>query len=246
MDDLILVAILDLRPPPSVERGTIARLRSTATRLADRARARAISAAMLVPRGDAALLAIDARRDQGCRRRSLTGGQIGSRTANAQMTAHHLRPQRPQPQPARHARAARFTARETLDDIAAALSERAGELGVELDIRQSNHEGHLIDWLHEAGASGAKAVILNAGGYTHTSVAIRDAVAAIACAGDRGASVQPRRARKLPPAQPDRRRSRKGSIKGFGAHELHAGTGRGGAALTGTAAESVQGIDNGR
>ena len=69
--------------------------------------------------------------------------------------------------------------RETLDDIAAALTERAAELGVELDIRQSNHEGHLIDWLQEAGASGAKAVILNPGGYTHTSVAIRDAVAAI-------------------------------------------------------------------
>jgi len=68
---------------------------------------------------------------------------------------------------------------ETLDDIAAALSDRAGELGVEIDIRQSNHEGHLIDWLHEAGSSGAKAVILNPGGYTHTSVAIRDAVASI-------------------------------------------------------------------
>src|SRR5688500_16410492 len=70
--------------------------------------------------------------------------------------------------------------RETLDDIASALTERAAELGVELDIRQSNHEGHLIDWLHEAGASGAKAVILNPGGYTHTSVAIRDAIAAVA------------------------------------------------------------------
>ena len=68
---------------------------------------------------------------------------------------------------------------DTLDDIAAMLVERAGELGVELDIRQSNHEGHLIDWLHEAAAAGAKAVILNAGGYTHTSVALRDAVAAI-------------------------------------------------------------------
>ena len=70
--------------------------------------------------------------------------------------------------------------RDTLDDIARQLSERAGELGLELDIRQSNHEGHLIDWLHEAAASGAKSVILNAGGYTHTSVALRDAVAAIA------------------------------------------------------------------
>ena len=69
--------------------------------------------------------------------------------------------------------------RDTLDDIAGMLSKRAGELGLELDIRQSNHEGHLIDWLHEAAASGAKAVILNAGGYTHTSVSIRDAIAAI-------------------------------------------------------------------
>ena len=69
--------------------------------------------------------------------------------------------------------------RDTLDDIAARLSDRAGELGVALDIRQSNHEGHLIDWLQEASASGAKAVILNAGGYTHTSVALRDAISAI-------------------------------------------------------------------
>jgi 3-dehydroquinate dehydratase-2 len=69
---------------------------------------------------------------------------------------------------------------ETLDDIAANLSAQAGELGVSLDIRQSNHEGHLIDWLHEAQASGAKAVILNPGGYSHTSVALHDAVKAIA------------------------------------------------------------------
>jgi len=68
----------------------------------------------------------------------------------------------------------------TLDDIAATLSRRADALGVTLDIRQSNHEGHLIDWLHEAEDRGAKAVILNAGGYSHTSVALRDAVAAIA------------------------------------------------------------------
>jgi 3-dehydroquinate dehydratase-2 len=69
--------------------------------------------------------------------------------------------------------------RDTLDDIARMLSERAEALELALDIRQSNHEGHLIDWLHEAAASGARAVILNAGGYTHTSVALRDAVAAI-------------------------------------------------------------------
>ena len=69
---------------------------------------------------------------------------------------------------------------QTLDDIAGTLMDRATELGVTLDIRQSNHEGHLIDWLHEAEDRGAKAVILNAGGYSHTSVALRDAVAAIA------------------------------------------------------------------
>jgi len=69
---------------------------------------------------------------------------------------------------------------DTLDDIAARLSERGKELGVALDIRQSNHEGHLIDWLHEAQVKGARAVIINPGGYSHTSVALRDAVSAIA------------------------------------------------------------------
>ena len=69
---------------------------------------------------------------------------------------------------------------DTLDDIAGRLSAQAEELGVALDIRQSNHEGHLIDWLHEAQAEGAKAVILNPGGYSHTSVALHDAVKAIA------------------------------------------------------------------
>ena len=68
---------------------------------------------------------------------------------------------------------------QTLDDIAAQLHDRAETLGVTLDMRQSNHEGHLIDWLHEAQAVGAKAVILNPGGYSHTSVALHDAVKAI-------------------------------------------------------------------
>ncbi len=68
---------------------------------------------------------------------------------------------------------------DTLDDIGARLTEQASALGLAIDMRQSNHEGHLIDWLHEAQASGAKAVLLNPGGYTHTSVALRDAVASI-------------------------------------------------------------------
>ena len=69
---------------------------------------------------------------------------------------------------------------DTLDDIADRLEQRAKDLDVRLDIRQSNHEGHLIDWLHEARLKGAKAVILNAGGFSHTSVALHDAVKAIA------------------------------------------------------------------
>jgi 3-dehydroquinate dehydratase-2 len=69
---------------------------------------------------------------------------------------------------------------DTLDEIAGRLEDRARELGVDVEIRQSNHEGHLIDWLHEAQAEGAKAAILNAGGFTHTSVALHDAINAIA------------------------------------------------------------------
>lgn len=68
---------------------------------------------------------------------------------------------------------------DTLDDIAGQVEDRARELGFDVEFRQSNHEGHLIDWLHEASADGAKAVILNPGGYTHTSVALHDAVKAV-------------------------------------------------------------------
>ena len=68
---------------------------------------------------------------------------------------------------------------DTLDDIAGRLEDKARELGVAIDMRQSNHEGHLIDWLHEAQAEGAKAVLLNAGGFSHSSVALHDAVKAI-------------------------------------------------------------------
>lgn len=68
---------------------------------------------------------------------------------------------------------------QTLDDIAGMLEDRARELDIEIDVRQSNHEGHLIDWMHEAQAVGAKAVLLNAGAYTHTSVALHDAIKSI-------------------------------------------------------------------
>jgi 3-dehydroquinate dehydratase-2 len=68
---------------------------------------------------------------------------------------------------------------DTLDDIAGALEDRARELGLSVDVRQSNHEGHLIDWIHEAQATSARAVILNAGGFTHTSVALHDAIKSV-------------------------------------------------------------------
>jgi len=68
---------------------------------------------------------------------------------------------------------------DTLDDIAAMLENRAGALGMEVDLRQSNHEGHLLDWLHEAQSEGAHAVLLNAGALTHTSLALYDAIRSI-------------------------------------------------------------------
>lgn len=68
---------------------------------------------------------------------------------------------------------------ETLDDIAGRLEDRARELGLVIDMRQSNHEGHLVDWLQEAQATGAKAVLLNAAALTHTSLALYDAIRAI-------------------------------------------------------------------
>ena len=68
---------------------------------------------------------------------------------------------------------------DTLDDIAGQLEDRALALNAEIEMRQSNHEGHLVDWMHEAQAEGAKAILLNAAAFTHTSVALRDAIGAI-------------------------------------------------------------------
>lgn len=68
---------------------------------------------------------------------------------------------------------------DTLDSIADALTDQAQALGLRIDLRQSNHEGHLIDWLHEAGSRQCLAVILNAGAFTHTSIALHDAIKAI-------------------------------------------------------------------
>jgi 3-dehydroquinate dehydratase II len=67
---------------------------------------------------------------------------------------------------------------QTLADLEAFCRDRADALGLSVDFRQSNHEGEIIDWLHEA-RTAASGVILNAGAYTHTSVAIHDALKAV-------------------------------------------------------------------
>ena len=69
--------------------------------------------------------------------------------------------------------------RVTLADLETACMESGRELGVDVVCRQSNHEGQLIDWLHGAAEEGATGIVLNPGGYTHTSVALRDAIAGI-------------------------------------------------------------------
>lgn len=66
----------------------------------------------------------------------------------------------------------------TLADIEATVRTRATALKLAIEFRQSNHEGELVDWLHEA-RKAASGLILNAGAYTHTSVAIHDALKAL-------------------------------------------------------------------
>lgn len=67
----------------------------------------------------------------------------------------------------------------TLDEIAGMLEDEARTAGLTIDMRQTNHEGMLVDWLHEAQAEGVRAVLLNAAAYTHTSIALLDAIKAI-------------------------------------------------------------------
>ncbi len=66
----------------------------------------------------------------------------------------------------------------TLEQINGSLEKIAGERGVELKIVQSNHEGEIVDLIGEA-AGWASAIVINPAAYTHTSVAIRDAIAAV-------------------------------------------------------------------
>ncbi len=67
---------------------------------------------------------------------------------------------------------------KTLADIETECKAAGADLGLSVDFRQSNHEGVLVDWLHEA-SDRAAGVAINAGAYTHTSVALHDAIRAI-------------------------------------------------------------------
>jgi 3-dehydroquinate dehydratase-2 len=68
--------------------------------------------------------------------------------------------------------------RETLDDIKTLCAQRATALSLEIEFRQTNQEGVLVDWLQEANRS-ASAVVINPGAYTHTSIALFDAIKAM-------------------------------------------------------------------
>lgn len=67
---------------------------------------------------------------------------------------------------------------KTLADIEADCQAAAASLGLVIEFRQSNHEGVLVDWIHEAGEK-AVGIVLNAGAYTHTSIALQDAIRAV-------------------------------------------------------------------
>ena len=68
---------------------------------------------------------------------------------------------------------------KSLADIEADCKKAGAGLGLEIDFRQSNHEGHLVDWIQEAGAKAA-GIVINPGAYGHTSIAIHDAVRSVA------------------------------------------------------------------
>lgn len=67
---------------------------------------------------------------------------------------------------------------KTLDEIGDDCRRAAAALGLQIDFRQTNHEGVLVDWIQEAGEK-AKALVINPGAYTHTSIAIHDAIRAV-------------------------------------------------------------------
>jgi 3-dehydroquinate dehydratase-2 len=69
--------------------------------------------------------------------------------------------------------------RATLADAEKLARARAEAFGWSVEFRQSNHEGDLVDWIQEAGAKKAAGIVINAGGYSHSSVAILDALLAV-------------------------------------------------------------------
>jgi 3-dehydroquinate dehydratase-2 len=104
----------------------------------------------------------------------------------------------------------------TLDDIHTALRDRAKKLGVTIEARQTNHEGAIVDWIGEASGTFA-GILINPGAYTHTSIAIYDALKAVAlpCVEVHLSNPDAR--------EPFRRRSRiaracVGRVSGFGAN----------------------------
>jgi 3-dehydroquinate dehydratase-2 len=68
---------------------------------------------------------------------------------------------------------------ESFDDLIQMIQEAAKERNIEVDCRQSNHEGDLVDWIQEAYFKKFDGVVINPGAYTHTSIALADAVKAI-------------------------------------------------------------------
>jgi 3-dehydroquinate dehydratase-2 len=68
----------------------------------------------------------------------------------------------------------------TLEEIHARLARRAEKLGASVDARQTNHEGTIVDWIGAARGEGFAGILLNPGAYTHTSIAIYDALRAVA------------------------------------------------------------------
>ncbi len=66
----------------------------------------------------------------------------------------------------------------TLADVETMCAEKAETLGIKIDFRQSNHEGTLVDWIHEAKGK-HDGIVINAGAYTHTSIALMDAIASV-------------------------------------------------------------------
>jgi 3-dehydroquinate dehydratase II len=104
----------------------------------------------------------------------------------------------------------------TLDDVKSMLEAEAASLGISVDFRQSNQEGDLVTWIQEAGAAGTP-VVINPGAYTHTSIAIHDAIKGS------GAVVVEVHLSNIHAREPFRHKSyvspvAKGVIAGFGAH----------------------------